>query len=116
MFYRLSFNSGRAEALKPGETCEPYVCAGHMTTPRFGFCWWFWLPTFYYNGARLDRFEVLDLSLSWLCFWCSITAWPKQVGTLKPWFHSSLDGLRTAKPRAASRHQQNKNKPQLRRA
>lgn len=98
MLYRLSFNAGLAETLGPGESGTPYLCAGHVTTPRYGFCWWFWLPTLHYNGARLDRHEVLDLSLSWLCCWCTVTAWPKQDGTLKPWFHSALAELKTARP------------------
>jgi hypothetical protein len=112
--YRLSFNTGLAQRLLPGEQCTSDAAADRLVTPRYGYCWWFWLPKAHYNGGRPDRNEVLDLTWSWLCFWCSFTAWPKQTTDLpRLWFHSSLDGLRTA-PRG-TRHS-SRRKAGLRRA
>jgi len=43
------------------------------TRPRFGRNWWFWMPTFSWNGGRFKPYENTDISFHWLCFWASFT-------------------------------------------
>lgn len=44
---------------------------------RYGFYWWFWLPVYMSNGGSIKRREVVDISVSFLCFWCGVILWPK---------------------------------------
>jgi hypothetical protein len=75
MKYRLTFICGGAGKVEPGEVLDKYnLCEGQ--TPRFGYYWWHWLPTWHYNGGRPSRREVLDLNFGWLRWWCAVTAWP----------------------------------------
>ena len=43
--------------------------------PRFGRCWWFWIPEFRSNGGKFKANEVTDMSLLWLCFSASLTVY-----------------------------------------
>ena len=51
------------------------LCEGQK--PRFGFWWWYWVPTIHKNQGRLIRRECIDVSLHWLCFWVCLTGFPK---------------------------------------
>lgn len=43
-------------------------------SPRFGRCWWYWLPYFRYaSGPKY----IPALDFGWLCWLVSIMFWPK---------------------------------------
>lgn len=81
MKYRLTFICGGAGKVEPGEVLDKYsLCEGQ--TPRFGYYWWHWLPTWHYNGGRPSMREVLDFNCAWLRWWCAVTAWPVHNASL----------------------------------
>lgn len=43
--------------------------------PRFGRNWWFWLPSYNWNGGKFKNYENTDISILWLCFSVSITVY-----------------------------------------
>ena len=45
------------------------------TRPRFGRNWWYWKPTFSYNGGKFRRYENTDIQFHWLCFCVSLTTY-----------------------------------------
>lgn len=67
---RIYFSYGRA-AKYDGDPC--------LDTARYGFNWWLWIPYLHWNGGRLNRSEVMDISASWLCFWVGLTIYPKWI-------------------------------------
>ena len=45
------------------------------TRPRFGRCWWFWLPKFSTNGGRFKPHQNTDWQIHWLCWVVSLTVY-----------------------------------------
>lgn len=43
--------------------------------PRFGRCWWFWLPSLKSNGGRFRCYENTDINFHWLCLSISLTVY-----------------------------------------
>jgi len=49
------------------EDIEHYLTCGQI--PRFGFCWWFWIP--YIKAARMGG-DGFDVTVFWLCWFVSV--------------------------------------------
>jgi len=41
-----------------------------------GRCWWYWFPSFDSNFRDRHPDEVAEASVSWLCWWFTVTRWP----------------------------------------
>lgn len=72
MDYKITFNWGRAGRVRQDDVIEDFE------EPRFGFYWWLWLPVFNHNNGIMKNREVVDVSLTWLCFWAGFTLWPRR--------------------------------------
>lgn len=75
--YRLTFICGKAGKVEQGELLDKHnLCKGQ--TPRFGYYWWSWIPSFKYNSGNPLKRHILDFGMHWFCYWVAITAWPKR--------------------------------------
>lgn len=71
--YQWSISGGMAGHDYDGTPVE-HLCPGQ--TPRFGFWWWNWMPRIHQNGGKARHIQVVDVSVTWLCFWVSLTGFP----------------------------------------
>ena len=53
------------------------------TRPRFGRNWWYWLPSFGWNGGKFKKHENTDISFYWFCFVFNVTLYARQKLTQK---------------------------------
>ncbi len=72
MKYRATLSKGMAGRVKETDVL------GDDFKPRLGFYWFFLTPQFGWNKGEFKRGEVVDVDISWLCFWVGLTFWPKQ--------------------------------------
>lgn len=68
--YRVTVSRGIA-----GRTCDNDQIE-EWERPRFGFYWWLWMPSLSWNGGRFHRKEIVDVGITWLCFWFGFIFWP----------------------------------------
>lgn len=78
MKYKPTFRVGMAGKVGPNDIIEEWE------RPRFGRFWWFWVPSFGWNGGRFSRGEIVDTGVKWLCFWFDVTFWPAHMCPGKP--------------------------------
>ncbi len=71
--YKLSSgSSGHLKKSDPPVGFEPHYLHGKL----MGRCWWFWLPSFDGNFNERTRDEVAQFSVSWFCWYVTLTRWP----------------------------------------
>ena len=47
---------------------------------RFGFYWFYLLPSISHNGGAFKKKECVDVGFYWLCFTIGFTFWPNRKG------------------------------------
>jgi hypothetical protein len=70
MRYRVTVSRGIAGRVSLGTMFED------LESPRFGFNWWLWIPKYSDNGGKFRKNEVIDVDVTWLCFWFGFVFWP----------------------------------------
>ena len=70
MKYQLTLNKGIAGRIRPDDIIEDFE------NPKYGFYWWLWVPNYHLNRGIMKSQEVVDVNITWLCFWVGFTLWP----------------------------------------
>ena len=75
--YDIFVSIGMAGKYKSLDEFEEYELKS-VEHPRFGRYWWFWKPRFKSNGGKFNRTDIVDLNSNFLCFWFSVTFFPRK--------------------------------------
>ena len=59
-----------------GRVRESDIIDYESENPKFGFCWWFWKPTWQTNGGKFKKGQTIDVGVFWLCFYVGLIFWP----------------------------------------
>lgn len=77
--YRMSFSAGKSGRLSPDEKIgTEWELIKEEGYTRYGFYWWFWIPSFSRNDGRFsmeDQCVHFDIHL--FCFWATLYFWRK---------------------------------------